>query len=71
MEVCNPLQFYSCKYFSSCMSDICKLIADSSKACTALLLVGMLFGTDTVFAEKTGCSGKASLGVALCALPWA
>lgn len=25
----------------------------------------MLIGTDTVSAEKTGCSGKASLGVAL------
>lgn len=26
MEVCKSLQFYSCKYFSSCMSNICKLL---------------------------------------------
>lgn len=47
MEVCKSLQFYSLvTCFSSCMSDIYKLIANSSKVCTALLLVEMLFGTD-------------------------
>lgn len=36
-------------------------IADSSKACTALLLVGVLVGTDPVFAEKTVAQGKLHL----------
>lgn len=26
MEVCKSLQFYSCKFFSNCMSNICKLL---------------------------------------------
>lgn len=59
MEVCKSLQFYSFKYFSSCVLDIYKLIADSFRPCTALLLFAVLFGTDTVFVEKTGCLGRA------------
>lgn len=72
MEVCKFLQFYSLShYLSSCMLDIYKLIADSSEVWTALLLVGMLFGTGTMFAEKTGYLGKLHFGVACYALPQA
>lgn len=39
MEVCKSLQFYSFKFFSSCMLDIYKSMLDSSAAGTALLLV--------------------------------
>lgn len=35
------------------MSDIYKSMLDSSTAGTALLLVGMLFGIDTVFARES------------------
>lgn len=64
MEVRESLQFCSFKMFSSCMWDIDKLTADSSKTCTALL-VGMLFGTDTIVAEKTSCLEKLHFGVAV------
>lgn len=66
MEVCKSLQFYSLSDDLSRMLDICELITDSSKVWRVLLLlVGMLFGTGSVFAGKTGYSGKLHFGVAL------